>query len=49
MPDLPAEVWLATAERYVDAYERLTGKMFVPGVYPAEPRILAAVARLETE
>jgi phosphoribosylaminoimidazole-succinocarboxamide synthase len=49
VPDLPAEVWLATAERYVDAYERLTGEMFVPGVYPAEPRILAAVARLETE
>jgi phosphoribosylaminoimidazole-succinocarboxamide synthase len=49
VPDLPAEVWTATSERYVDAYERLTGERFVPGVYPAEPRILAAVAGLEID
>ncbi len=49
VPDLPAEVWTATSERYVDAYQRLTGERFVPGVYPAEPRILAAVAGLEID
>ncbi|MGB7878081.1 MAG: phosphoribosylaminoimidazolesuccinocarboxamide synthase [Ilumatobacteraceae bacterium] len=49
VPNLPAEVWTATSERYVDAYERLTGERFVPGVYPAEPRILAAVAGLEID
>jgi phosphoribosylaminoimidazole-succinocarboxamide synthase len=47
IPQLPAEVWAATSARYVDAYERLTGTTFVPGVYPAGPRINAAVAGLE--
>ena len=47
VPELPAEVWEATSARYIDAYERLTGATFEPGVYPAEPRILAAVAGLE--
>jgi phosphoribosylaminoimidazole-succinocarboxamide synthase len=47
VPELPAEVWHATSARYIDAYERLTGTTFEPGVYPAEPRILAALAGLE--
>jgi phosphoribosylaminoimidazole-succinocarboxamide synthase len=47
IPQLPREVWAATSARYIDAYERLTGTTFVPGVYPAGPRISAAVARLE--
>jgi phosphoribosylaminoimidazole-succinocarboxamide synthase len=47
VPNLPDEVWAATSARYIDAFERLTGTTFVPGVYPAEPRILAAVAGLE--
>ena len=42
-PELPAEVWRATSERYVDAYERLTGQPFEPGDYPVEPRIRAAL------
>jgi phosphoribosylaminoimidazole-succinocarboxamide synthase len=48
VPVLDDEVWSATSARYIDAYERLTGTNFVPAAYPAEPRILAAVARLET-
>ena len=48
VPDLPSEVWAATSRRYVDAYERLTGTGFEPGVYPARTRIHAAVAGLET-
>jgi phosphoribosylaminoimidazole-succinocarboxamide synthase len=47
IPSLPAEVWAATSARYIDAYERLTGTTFVPGTYPAGPRINAAVAGLE--
>jgi phosphoribosylaminoimidazole-succinocarboxamide synthase len=49
VPTLPADVWAATSSRYIDAFERLTGTSFVPGVYPAGPRILAAVAGLEID
>ncbi len=47
IPQLPREVWSATSARYINTYERITGTTFVPGVYPAGPRINAAVARLE--
>lgn len=47
VPTLGAEVWEATSRRYMDAFERLTGRAFVPGTYPAGPRILGAVAGLE--
>ncbi len=42
-PVLGDDVWAATSARYVDAYERLTGRAFVPGEYPVEPRIRAAL------
>lgn len=42
-PELPADVWAATSARYVDAFERLTGSTFVPGDYPVERRIRAAL------
>jgi phosphoribosylaminoimidazole-succinocarboxamide synthase len=47
IPRLPDAVWEATSARYIDAYERLTATTFVPGLYPAEPRIHAALAELE--
>jgi phosphoribosylaminoimidazole-succinocarboxamide synthase len=47
VPKLAPEVWTATTARYIDAYERLTGATFVPGTYPAGPRIHAAVAGSE--
>ena len=47
VPELPPTVWSATTARYIDAYERLTGSPFVPGNYPAGPRIVAALAGLE--
>ena len=47
VPELPPTVWSATTARYIDAYERLTGSQFVPGNYPAGPRIVAALAGLE--
>jgi phosphoribosylaminoimidazole-succinocarboxamide synthase len=48
VPVLPDDVWSATSARYIDAFERLAGTTFVPATYPAGPRILAAVAGLET-
>jgi len=47
VPELSPAVWSATTDRYIDAYERLTGNSFVPGNYPAGPRIVAALAGLE--
>jgi phosphoribosylaminoimidazole-succinocarboxamide synthase len=38
-PTLEAAVWEATSQRYIDAYERLTGLTFQPGSYPVEDRI----------
>lgn len=49
VPDLPADVWNATARRYVDAFERLTGTTFVPGTYPVGPRIDAVLAGLDID
>jgi phosphoribosylaminoimidazole-succinocarboxamide synthase len=49
VPELPADVWAATSKRYIDAFERLTGVSFVPGVYPAPPRINAALAGLDID
>lgn len=42
-PTLPQDVIEATAARYVDAYERITGARFVPGEQPAEARIARAL------
>lgn len=42
-PALAPEVWAATAARYVQAYEQLTGNDFRPGAYPVAPRITEAL------
>jgi phosphoribosylaminoimidazole-succinocarboxamide synthase len=47
VPTLPEEVWAATTARYVDAYERLTGRAFLAGATPAGPRIRATLEELE--
>jgi phosphoribosylaminoimidazole-succinocarboxamide synthase len=49
VPELPADVWAATSQRYIDAFERLTGLAFVPGSYPVEPRINTALAGLDID
>jgi phosphoribosylaminoimidazole-succinocarboxamide synthase len=49
IPRLDPAVWAATAHRYIDAFERLTGTAFVPGTYPLEPRINAALAGLDID
>lgn len=38
-PAWSSELALQVAERYIDLYERLTGRAFRPGEYPAGPRL----------
>ena len=42
-PQLDPSVWEATTARYIETYERLTGRPFVQGEYPVEPRISKAL------
>jgi len=48
-PKMPEEVIAQVAERYIGAYERLTGQSFAPGAQPAQPRILRAMAAVAAE
>jgi phosphoribosylaminoimidazole-succinocarboxamide synthase len=43
IPPMPAEFVASAAERYISAYERLTGETFVPGAQPAAERIVKAL------
>jgi len=45
-PDLPTAVVKAASDRYVELYERLTGKSFVPGIQPADARLRDALGDL---
>ena len=45
-PPLPATVIEATSQRYVELYERLTGRTFEPGAVPIDARIATIVGRL---
>ena len=42
-PQLDADVWLRTSERYIDAYERITRSRFQPGTQPVTERITHAL------
>lgn len=42
-PQMPAEFIAQAAERYIAAYERLTGLTFTPGEQPADARIARAL------
>jgi phosphoribosylaminoimidazole-succinocarboxamide synthase len=44
IPVLPAQVIAATSRRYVEAYERITGKLFVPAADLHAAELLAAVS-----
>ncbi len=46
VPDMPPEIWAETSARYIDCYERLTGRTFVPGSYPVGPRLAENVKGL---
>ncbi len=45
-PALADEVWQGTTQRYVSAYELLTGHTFQPGRYPVGPRLTEALAHV---
>lgn len=45
-PVLAPETVAETTARYVDAYERITGQRFEPGVYPVAERIAADLDRI---
>jgi phosphoribosylaminoimidazole-succinocarboxamide synthase len=38
-PVMPDALWAAAGERYIQIYEMLTGQAFIPGLYPAGPRL----------
>jgi len=38
-PEMPAGLWLAASQRYIQIYELLTGQEFIPGAYPLAPRL----------
>ncbi len=40
IPSMPDELWTAASERYIQIYEMLTGKEFIPGAYPVQERLL---------
>jgi phosphoribosylaminoimidazole-succinocarboxamide synthase len=40
IPSMPDELWVSASERYIQIYEMLTGKEFVPGLYPIEERLV---------
>jgi phosphoribosylaminoimidazole-succinocarboxamide synthase len=40
IPVMPKELWVSASERYIQIYEMLTGKEFVPGAYPVQERLL---------
>jgi Phosphoribosylaminoimidazolesuccinocarboxamide (SAICAR) synthase len=40
IPSMPDELWVSASQRYIQIYEMLTGKEFVPGTYPVQERVL---------
>jgi len=40
IPSMPDQLWISASERYIQIYEMLTGKEFVPGSYPIQERLL---------
>ncbi|HZU86335.1 MAG TPA: phosphoribosylaminoimidazolesuccinocarboxamide synthase [Anaerolineaceae bacterium] len=38
-PEMSAELWAAASRRYITIYEMLTGRFFLPGDYPVQPRL----------
>jgi phosphoribosylaminoimidazole-succinocarboxamide synthase len=39
-PSMPDELWVSASERYIQIYEILTGKAFIPGAYPVQERLI---------
>jgi phosphoribosylaminoimidazole-succinocarboxamide synthase len=47
-PAMPEALVVQAAERYIGVYEMLTGTPFVPGAYPAGPRIARALGVVQS-
>jgi phosphoribosylaminoimidazole-succinocarboxamide synthase len=43
IPEIPADVKIEASRRYIEAFERVTGRAFVPDLSPPIPRIAAAL------
>lgn len=39
IPSMPDELWVSASERYIQIYELLTGKSFIPATYPVQERL----------
>lgn len=44
-PDMPQELQVKTADRYIKIYEMITGKQFTPGSYPLERSVIMSVKK----
>lgn len=40
IPAMPDELWISAGERYMQIYEMLTAKQFIPGAYPVDKRLV---------
>lgn len=40
IPSMPVDLWVSASQRYITIYEMLVGKVFEPGAYPIEPRLV---------
>ena len=40
IPSMPDELWISASERYIQIYEMLTRKRFIPGAYPVQGRLV---------
>jgi len=40
IPSMPVSLWAVASQRYIAIYEMLTGKTFITGEYPVEPRLV---------
>jgi len=40
IPSMPDELWISASQRYIQIYEMLTGKEFVPEAYPVQARLI---------
>jgi len=48
-PELPEELAYQTASRYIEVLERLTGRPFEPGAYPADERVAGCLETLRAD
>jgi phosphoribosylaminoimidazole-succinocarboxamide synthase len=44
-PTMPADLWVAASRRYIQIYEMLTEKAFMPGAYPVESRLVESLRK----